>query len=68
LSPLEGEGPVRLAAPQVARHVPRLDLDDRLEPVPPAAEDVKPMIDRAIEWFAGEVIEPDGRTPERTRG
>jgi len=25
------------------------------------------MIDRAIEWFAGDVIEPIGQRPERTR-
>jgi DNA polymerase-3 subunit gamma/tau len=37
-------------------------------PAPPAEQDVRPMIDRAIEWFAGEVIEPNGQRTERTRG
>jgi len=34
---------------------------------PPSEESVKPMIDRAIEWFAGDVIEPNAQRPERTR-
>ncbi len=37
-------------------------------PAPPGEEDVKPMIDRAIEWFAGDVIDPNGRRQERTGG
>jgi DNA polymerase-3 subunit gamma/tau len=37
-------------------------------PGPPAEQDVKPMIDRAIAWFAGDVIEPSGRRPEVKRG
>ena len=37
-------------------------------PAPPAEKDVKPMIDRAIEWFAGDVIDPNRQRTERTRG
>jgi hypothetical protein len=34
----------------------------------PTDQDLAPMIDRTIEWFAGEVIEPGARPTERTRG
>jgi hypothetical protein len=34
-------------------------------PVRPSASDVEPLIDRAIAWCEGEVVEP---RPERTRG
>ena len=36
-------------------------------PVAPPA-DVEPLIDRAIAWFAGDVIEAGGRPVEGTRG
>jgi hypothetical protein len=35
-------------------------------PRPPVMEDVRPMIDRAIAWFEGDVIERPGRGSERT--
>jgi len=35
-------------------------------PKPPVMEDVRPMIDRAIAWFEGDVIERPGRGSERT--
>jgi DNA polymerase III subunit gamma/tau len=35
---------------------------------PPVLDDVKPMIDRAIEWFQGDVIERKDRNAERTNG
>jgi hypothetical protein len=35
---------------------------------PPSDADVRPMIERAIAWFEGEVIEPSSTRPERTRG
>jgi len=34
----------------------------------PALEDVAPMVERAIEFFQGEVIEPKRRRSERTEG
>jgi DNA polymerase III subunit gamma/tau len=34
----------------------------------PALEDVAPMVERAIEFFQGEMIEPKGRRNERTEG
>ena len=34
----------------------------------PALEDVAPMVERAIEFFQGEVIEPKSRRSERTEG
>ncbi|MBI3539882.1 MAG: hypothetical protein HY076_06380 [Candidatus Eisenbacteria bacterium] len=36
-----------------------------IAPAPPSEVDVKPMIDRAIAWFEGEVIEPNRARPER---
>ena len=34
-------------------------------PARPAATDVEPLIDRAIAWFEGEVVEPKARPPAR---
>ena len=36
-------------------------------PRPPANDDVKPMVDRAIDWFKGEAVQPR-RSSERTNG
>ena len=33
---------------------------------PPALEDVRPMIERAIAWFDGEAVEPRARRNDRT--
>jgi hypothetical protein len=34
-------------------------------PAPPKAEDVKPLVDRAIAWFEGDVIQRTGRETGR---
>jgi hypothetical protein len=41
-------------------------LDDAERPRPASVSDVKPMIDRAIEFFDGEVLSPPGRGDRST--
>jgi hypothetical protein len=41
-------------------------LDPALAKRRPALEDVAPMVERAIEFFQGEEIQPKGRRSERT--
>ncbi len=43
-----------------------LPLDGEAAPLRPAADDVKPMIEEAIRWFEGDIIERAGGAAERT--